>query len=189
MIVKINKSLRILIKLISFTKLGCISYKDSLPFLIEGIADQDILTMKPLFPLAPRYRLDDEQPWLEGIDPSRHYWITVNSEADMTVTIPGLVGASFAEFKSLMLQFRGLQSGDSMQIDRVASHATIHCVSSNCYAIASDVNGAPVWHLFDQETLESLLMSGHPDWQCSQKDLELGRKMLLLSLQQSQSVA
>jgi hypothetical protein len=55
--------------------------------------------MLQLFPLAPRYRLDDEQPWLEGIDPSRHYWIKVNSHATLIVAIPGLIFSKTDEFR------------------------------------------------------------------------------------------
>jgi hypothetical protein len=68
-----------------------------------------------------------------------------------------------------------------MELSRVASTCTIHCISQNCYAIATEIAGAPIWHLFDQETLESLLMTGHPDWKCSPKDVDLGRRMLARS--------
>lgn len=137
--------------------------------------------MMPLFPLAPRYRLDDELPWLEGIDPSRHYWLMVNGEAALTIAIPGLAVTSPAEFKAEILRFRALQPGEEMKIQRAASICSIICVSQNCYAIAAEVAGAPVWHLFDHETLESLLRTSHPDWQCAAKDMELGRRMLLRS--------
>jgi hypothetical protein len=66
---------------------------------------------------------------------------------------------------------------------RAASSCTIHCVSLNCYGVEAEINNAPVWHLFDQETLDSLLMTAHPDWQCAPKDIELGRKLLLRSLE------
>lgn len=141
--------------------------------------------MRPLFPLAPRYRLDDEFPWLEGIDPSRHYWITVNGESTVTLAIPGLSVNSQEEFRQAILRFRALKAGEQMQLTRAASFCTIHCISQNCYAIELPVEGAMAWHLFDQETLESLLMTSHPDWQCSSKDLDLGRRMLMRSLQQS----
>jgi hypothetical protein len=49
--------------------------------------------MTELFTLSPRYRLDDELPWLEGIDPSRHYWIRVNGERKITVEPLGAFGA------------------------------------------------------------------------------------------------
>lgn len=137
--------------------------------------------MMQLFPLAPRYRLDDELPWLEGIDPSRRYWLRVNGETTITVMIPGLAVTSAAEFKTAVLQFRALQPGEEMAIQRAASHCTIICVSQNCYAIATEIAGAPVWHLFDQESLESLLRTSHPDWQCAPQDLELGRRLLMRS--------
>lgn len=134
--------------------------------------------MMPLFPLAPRYRLDDELPWLEGIDPSRHYWLMVNGDAAVTVAIPGLAVTSPSEFKAEVLRFRALQPGDHMEIQRAASTCSLVCVSQNCYAIAAEINGAPVWHLFDQESLESLLRTSHPDWKCAPKDVDLGRRML-----------
>lgn len=139
--------------------------------------------MQPFFPLAPRYRLDDQMPWLEGIDPSRHYWIRINGE--VAIAIPGLAVSSFGEFKTVMRRFRALQPGEQMTLTRAAGCCTIHCVSQNCYAIATEVNGAPVWHLFDQETLDSLLMTSHPDWQCAAKDVDLGRRLLMRAFEQS----
>ena len=136
------------------------------------------------FILSPRYRLDDESPWLEGIDPSRHYWISVNSDAGFEVAIPGLCVSSRQEWKQSIRQFRSLQPGEQMDLVRIANRCTIHCISDNCYAIAADVAGAPVWHLFDKETLDSLLMTSHPDWQCAPKDMDLGRQLLARSLQQ-----
>lgn len=138
--------------------------------------------MKPLFCLSPRYRLDDELPWLEGIDPSRHYWIAVNGDNKVTLALPGLIVSSIEEFKQVIRQFRSLQPGDVLSLARISSRCMIRCVSENCYAVEARINDAPVWHLFDQETLESLLMTAHPDWQCSPSDIELGRKMLLRSL-------
>ncbi len=135
--------------------------------------------MTPHFPLAPRYRLDDELSWLEGIDPARNYWIWTNGEREATVAIPGIVAPSLTEFKSLIRQFRALQPGDRMTLTRTADALVIHCISPNCYAIETQISKAPVWHLFDQETLDSLLMTGHPDWQCAPKDIELGRRLLL----------
>ncbi len=137
--------------------------------------------MMPLFPLVPRYRLDDDHPWLEGIDPSRHYWLMVNGDTSQVVAIPGLTVASAEEFKAAILQFRALQPGEEMQIQRAADRCTLICISQNCYAIATDVDGAPVWHLFDQESLESLLRTSHPDWRCAPRDVELGRRLLTRS--------
>lgn len=139
--------------------------------------------MTQLFTLSPRYRLDDELPWLEAIDPSRHYWIAINGDRSKITAIPGLTFSAFAEFKQSIRQFRALQAGERMIVSRIASACTIYCVSSNCYAISAELNGAAVWHLFDRETLESLLVTAHPDWQCSPKDIEMGRKLLVKSFQ------
>ncbi|AUT04182.1 hypothetical protein CLI64_02430 [Nostoc sp. CENA543] len=138
--------------------------------------------MAALFCLSPRYRLDDESPWLEGIDPSRHYWLAVNGNQNLTVALPGLVAASVGDLKQIMSQFRTLQPGEQMTFTRAAASCTIHCVGMNCYALSAEINGSPVWHLFDQETLDSLLMTAHPDWQCAPSDVELGRKLLMRSL-------
>lgn len=135
--------------------------------------------------LSPRYRLDDELPWLEGIDPSRHYWIAVNGDTNLTLAIPGLTVSSISELKQTIREFRALQPGEQMTLARVANTCTIHCVSTNCYAVEAQINNAWVWHLFDQETLDSLLMTAHPDWQCAPKDIELGRKLLMRSFQQA----
>jgi hypothetical protein len=139
--------------------------------------------MTQLFILSPRYRLDDESPWLEGIDPARHYWIAVNGDAGVKVAIPGLIVSSLDEWKQTIRQFRSLQPGECMDLVRIASSCTIHCISSNGYAIEADVAGATVWHLFDQETMESLLRTSHPDWQCAPQDVDLGRQMLARSWQ------
>lgn len=138
--------------------------------------------MNQLFPLAPRYRLDDESPWLKGIDPSRHYWINVNGDERLTVTLPGLAVSSAQEFKQAILQWRSLQPREQMKIERAAGSCTIYCISENCYAIEDQNESVKVWHLFDRETVESLLMTSHPDWKCSAKDVELGRELLARSL-------
>jgi hypothetical protein len=143
-----------------------------------------IIPMTQPFILSPRYRLDDEFPWLEGIDPSRHYWIAVNGDAGIKVAIPGLTVSSLKEWKQNIRQFRSLQAGEQMDLVRIASSCTIHCINDNCYAIEAEVAGASVWHLFDKETLDSLLMSAHPDWQCAPKDIDLGRQLLTRALQQ-----
>lgn len=144
--------------------------------------------MTPSISLSPRYRLDDESPWLLGIDPTRHYWIAVNGGDPATATnaiaIPGLIGSSIDQFKQLIREFRALQPDESMQLRRVIGGCTIYCVSSNCYAVEIQ-DASAVWHLFDRETLESLLMTAHPDWQCAPRDIELGRQMLMRSLEQS----
>lgn len=150
--------------------------------LFESVNFESMMTQP--FILSPRYRLDDELPWLEGIDPARYYWIAVNGNPAVKVAIPGLTVSSLKEWKQTIKQFRSLQAGETMEIVRIASSCSIHCIGDNCYAIAAEVNGAPVWHLFDHETLSSLLMTSHPDWQCTPKDLELGRQILARSLQQ-----
>ncbi|MDJ0734592.1 MAG: hypothetical protein QNJ47_11095 [Nostocaceae cyanobacterium] len=137
------------------------------------------------FCLSPRYRLDDECPWLEGIDPSRNYWIKVNGDRNFTVAIGGLMVFCLNEFKQFIRQFRSLQPGEHMALPRIADTCTIHCVSPNCYALEAQINNAPVWHLFEQETLDSLLMTAHPDWKCAPSDVELGRKFLLRSFEQT----
>ncbi len=139
--------------------------------------------MTQLFILSPRYRLDDESPWLEGIDPARHYWIAVNGDASFKVGIPGLVVSSLDEWKQAIQQFRSLEPGDRMDLVRIASSCTIHCLSSNCYAIEAEIAGAPIWHLFDQESVESLFRTSHPDWRCTPKDVDLGRQVLTRSWQ------
>ncbi|KZL50877.1 hypothetical protein [Nodularia spumigena] len=141
--------------------------------------------MEALFCLSPRYRLDDESPWLQGIDPSRHYWIAVNGDSNVIIAIPGLVVSSMSELKQAIRQFRSLQPGEQMTVNRIASDCTIHCVSPNCYAVEAEINHAPIWHLFDQETLDSLLMTAHPEWQCAPSDIDLGRKLLMRSLLQT----
>jgi hypothetical protein len=142
-------------------------------------------SMENLFCLSPRYRLDDELPWLQGIDPSRHYWIAVNGDINATIAIPGLVVYSIGELKQAIQQFRSLQPGEKMIVNRIASACTIYCVSPNCYAVEDKIDDAPVWHLFDQESLDSLLMTAHPDWQCAPSDIDLGRRLLMRSLQQT----
>ena len=139
--------------------------------------------MYPRFTVIPRYQLDDQIPWLEGIDPLRNYWIAVNGDQSQIVTLPGLTAASFDEFKQVMRRFRALKSGETLLLGNSDQSGKIICISSNCYAYEGNLDGAPVWHLFDQESLDSLLMSAHPDWQCSQKDLLLGRTQLEASWQ------
>jgi hypothetical protein len=138
--------------------------------------------MDTTFVISPRYRLDDESPWLEGIDPSRNYWIRVNGEQDLTVIVPGLVVGSIEEWKKNIRSLRRLRPGEKMAVARVASELVVHCVGMNCYAIVAEIAGAEVWHLFDQETIKGLFMTSHPDWICAAKDLDLGRQMLTKSL-------
>lgn len=107
----------------------------------------------------------------------------MNGDSKTIVAIPGLTVSSLSEFKQAIRRFRLLKPGEQMALMRIVSPCTIHCISSNCYAIVAEVNQAAVWHLFDQETLESLLMTAHPDWQCADRDIEVGRKLLARSLQ------
>ena len=138
------------------------------------------------FILSPRYRLDDESVWLEGIDPSRHYWIRMNGDPQQVTIIPGVLLSSEVELRDVIQRFRALKSFDRLEIERVAGMVAIECINDNCYAIVATANGAPVWHLFDRETLEMLLRSSHPDWIPSPKDVELGRKRLNVSLNQGE---
>ena len=138
------------------------------------------------FVLSPRYRLDDESIWLEGIDPSRHYWIRMNGDPQQMAIVPGVLLSSEVELRGVIQRFRALKSFDRLEVERVAGTVTIECINENCYAIVATVNDAPVWHLFDRETLEMLLRSSHPDWIPSPKDIELGRKSLNLLLNQAE---
>lgn len=131
--------------------------------------------MQSPFLLAPRYRLDDESLWLEGIDPARRYWIAVNGESRLTIALPGVIVSSQETFKQVMKQFAALQPGEKMEIERPAQDCTLHCVGMNCYALEAEPT---VWHLFDRETIESLLMTAHPDWKCATRDADLGRQAL-----------
>jgi hypothetical protein len=134
--------------------------------------------------LSPRYRLDDGSTWLEGIDPSRQYWIAVNGNPAIAIAIPGLLVSTVSELKAAILAFRDLQPQETMVVKRIVGGCTIRCIGANCYAIEGEVQGAPVWHLFDLESLESLLMTSHPHWLPSAKDIELGRKQLALAFEQ-----
>lgn len=135
--------------------------------------------MQQPFILAPRYRLDDDSVWLQGIDPSRRYWLYVNGDVRSRVVLNGLLTTELDEWQQVVREFRSLQPEETMTLTRLGEPTlTVHCLSRNCYAIASEFNGADVWHLFDQESLESLLMTSHPDWQCAPQDLALGREAL-----------
>ena len=139
--------------------------------------------IQPLI-ISPRYRLDDQISWLEGIDPSRRYWLAVNGDKNLTVIIPGLCVPSIQELKETILKLRALQPEEKMVIQRTLGRLVIRCISKNCYAIQGRVKGALTWHLFDKESLESLLLTSHPDWIPSDKDVELGRKVLEMAFEQ-----
>ena len=140
-------------------------------------------------PLAPRYRLDDEQPWLVGIDPIRRYWLAVNGNDAVTLAIPGLVVSSVSELRDIILTFRGMTPGEQLKLPTFGEDAlVIHCVGDNCFAVEGVVQSAPTSHLFDQETLESLLRTAHPDWQCAPAHLDLGKRFLSLAWQEPAAV-
>ncbi|HSM82736.1 MAG TPA: hypothetical protein VLS96_13685 [Nodosilinea sp.] len=129
--------------------------------------------------LACRYRLDDESPWLKGIDPLRRYWIYVNGDQRSLRVLSGLATQTVEAFKQAMANFRQLTIGQELTLPAgLSDRITIHCVAKNCYAIADTSTGAEVWHLFDAEALESLLFTAHPDWQCAPGHLNLGRSLL-----------
>lgn len=129
--------------------------------------------------LAPRYRLDDEHPWLIGIDPLRRYWIAVNGDETHTAVLPGLQADTLAELKAAVMGIRDLAAGDRLELPTAMGNSLeVRCVAENCFAIADSSNGVPVEHCFDQESLESLLMTAHPDWRCAPQHLELGRRQL-----------
>ncbi|PSN12149.1 hypothetical protein C7293_21460 [filamentous cyanobacterium CCT1] len=129
--------------------------------------------------LAPRYRLDDESPWLKGIDPLRRYWICVNGDQRAMRVLPGLSTQSVEAFKQAIRGFRYLAIGQELTLPAgMSDRITLYCVAENCYAIADKSTEAEVWHLFDAESLESLLLTAHPDWQCAPEHLNLGRSLL-----------
>ena len=141
--------------------------------------------MFPTLSLSPRYTLDDESPWLVGIDPVRRYWIQVNGADSLKIAIPGLIVSSIEEFKNAVLGFRQLEEGEQLTLSTFGDEdLTIQCVAANLYAIAYPINEAEAWHLFDRETVEAFLLTAHPDWQCSPKDVALGRDLLLQSWHQ-----
>ncbi|MEM9808834.1 MAG: hypothetical protein AAF959_26570 [Cyanobacteria bacterium P01_D01_bin.56] len=138
--------------------------------------------MQPMLALAPRYTLDDASTWLIGIDPVRRYCIRLGCESSITLKIPGLMTASFESLRNSIQTFRSLLPGASMSLPSFTlENLTIHHLAEDLYAIPYAVNGAPAWHLFDRETLESLLLTAHPDWQCTPQDIALGRDLLYQS--------
>jgi hypothetical protein len=139
--------------------------------------------------LAPRYRLDDLSPWLKGIDPLRRYWIQVNGEQDLVRQLPGLRSDDFEVFRQSIRSFRQMTAGEILSLSaELGQELTIHCVGENCYAISDTTTPHPVWHLFDYESLESLLMTAHPDWRCAPQHLTLGRSLLSLAFEHPASV-
>lgn len=135
--------------------------------------------------LSPRYTLDAPFPWLMGIDPVRRYWVHVNGESSITVAIPGLTVSSHRAFREAVISFRSLAPGESLLLPTsVNSRVEIRCIAENLYAIPYAIETAKTWHLFDYETIEALLLTAHPDWQCSPQDMALGRDLLQQSWQQ-----
>ncbi|TVP68377.1 MAG: hypothetical protein EA342_06100 [Leptolyngbya sp. LCM1.Bin17] len=134
------------------------------------------------FSLTPRYRLDDESPWLKGIDPLRRYWIYVNGDQRRIGVLPGLHAKDLETFRQSIRSFRRLTIGEELVLPtELGEGMTIHCVAENCYAMADSSAVGPVWHLFDRESMESLLLTAHPDWQCAPQHLSLGRSLLSLA--------
>ncbi|MGK7909561.1 MAG: hypothetical protein AB4040_20315 [Synechococcus sp.] len=141
--------------------------------------------MQSQLSLSPRYTLDDEQPWLVGIDPVRRYWIKVNGNSSFPLTVPGLMVSSQQEFKSAILSFRSLKVGGALALPTFTSTPlAIHHLAENLYAIVHPVDEAPAWHLFDRETIEAFLMAAHPDWQCAPQDIALGRDLIFQAWKQ-----
>ncbi len=135
--------------------------------------------------LAPRYRLDEDSSWLLAIDPVRRYWIAINGDERLSTEIAGLLTSDQQKFREVILQFRALTPGLTLSLPTYREETSIYCVATNCYAIADEVSGAEVWHLFDRETLESLLMTAHADWIPNTKDLERSRQLLSKSWEKS----
>lgn len=135
--------------------------------------------------LVPRYRLDDDSSWLLAIDPVRRYWIAINGDENLSTEIAGLLTSDKQIFREVILGFRSLTPGETLKLPTYGESTQIYCVANNCYAIADKVAGAEVWHLFDSETLESLLMSAHEDWIANPKDIERSRQLLSKSWEQS----
>lgn len=135
--------------------------------------------------LAPRYRLDDNSSWLLAVDPVRRYWICINGDENLSTNIAGLLTSDKQEFRAAVLNFRALVPGESLSLPTYNQETQIHCVATNCYAIADEFLGAEVWHLCDRETLESLLMTAHADWVANPQDIERSRQLLSKSWEKS----
>ncbi len=135
--------------------------------------------------LAPRYRLDDDSSWLLAIDPVRRYWIAINGNEKLSTDISGLLTSDKQKFRDIILQFRDLVPGETLNLPTYKEKAQIYCVTTNCYAVVDEVSEAKVWHLFDRETLESLLMTAHSDWIPNPKDIERSRQLLSQSWEKS----
>ena len=135
--------------------------------------------------LVPRYRLDDDSSWLLAIDPVRCYWIATNGDERLSTEIAGLLTSDKQTFREVILQFRALTSGETLNLPTYREETQIYCVATNCYAVVGEVAGAEVWHIFDRESLESLLMTAHSDWIPNPKDIERSRQLLSKSWKKS----
>ncbi len=135
--------------------------------------------------LAPRYRLDDDSSWLLAIDPVRRYWIAINGDKRLSTEIAGLLTSDQQKFREVILQFRALTPGLTLSLPTYREETSIYCVAANCYAIVGEASGAEVWHIFDRESLESLLMTADADWIPNTKDLERSRQLLSKSWEKS----
>ena len=135
--------------------------------------------------LTPRYRLDDDFSWLLAVDPLRRYWIAVNGNNCLSTEIAGLLTSEPQELREIILQFRALNPGETLKLPTYREETLIYCVATNCYAIVSEVAQAEAWHIFDRETLESLLMTAHSDWIPNPKDVERSRQLLSQSWNKS----
>ena len=135
--------------------------------------------------LVPRYRLDDDSSWLLAIDPVRRYWIAANGDERLSTEIAGLLTSDKQTFREVILQFRALTSGETLNLPTYREETQIYCVATNCYAVVGEVAGAEVWHIFDRESLESLLMTAHSDWIPNPKDIERSRQLLSKSWKKS----
>ena len=135
--------------------------------------------------LVTCYRLDDDSSWLLAIDPVRRYWIAINGDERLSTEIAGLLASEPQKFREIILQFRALTPGLTLSLPTYREETSIYCVATNCYAIVDEVSEAEVWHLFDRETLESLLMTAHADWIPNTKDIERSRQLLSKSWEKS----
>ncbi len=135
--------------------------------------------------LAPRYRLDDDSSWLLARDPVRRYWIAINGDKRLSTEIAGLLTSDQQKFREVILQFRALTPGLTLSLPTYREETAIYCVAANCYAIVGEASGAEVWHIFDRESLESLLMTADADWIPNTKDLERSRQLLSKSWEKS----
>lgn len=143
------------------------------------------------FSTTPRYCLIDAEPWLVGIDPLRRYWLKVNGLDSLKVNVPGLQCDDIEILRDIFQAFRSLAPGRSIELPTAlpSEKLTIHCVSTNLYAIPGEVKGAEIWHLFDEESIEAFLRTAHPDWKCAPQDLALGQALLAMSWQKDAAIA